>query len=668
MVTGILKDRILAEAIRIAEDIYEKRYEDENGIYWKNLTMDYNGGNSVVSAVSEGLYSGISGIALFYLSLYKITNNKKYLNICKNAMKWVIQYCDDNKLNDLSFITGRLGVSFVLVKLYEVCKENYLEKALEIAKSYDKILINEKYACEYLSGLSGILLGLLHLYDATKEEWIVKKINELIISVLKNSSYNNTGIHWDKNKNVIKSLTGFSHGASGIGFVFLELGNYFENSVFYYLAEQAFKYESNNYDSNAKNWKDLRKGMYLEENEKEHREAYLSKNYDFFLTQESMSAWCHGAPGIGLSRLRAFELLRKNIYKSELKICIENVLNNSQKIYGKSYSLCHSIGGNLDLVIEYLREFKNDKYKNKLLKIVEEIISDSEKQKKYTSGLAKFAGDLEDFSLFNGNSGIGYFYLRLINPDIVDSVLIPSLGKKSLKSRAINNIILKNYNYKGVREIIISNVFHKTMLVYSKLYKDDYSAFFDKHQNNPRVNEISEFKKNIENILKIKNNPDLLQDIYKLEKEKLDLGNKIQSYALISARSLFQKEIINNCMKDNNLLLNIELKINPDVRVYKSKYNWTNFADKDISNIYNLKKSDTTLIFIASASELIEKSINPFCHKIIGFFKKENYVKDVVTKIVKLFGKISHDEEKEIQDKVLEQIKILLNDVILLCK
>jgi len=666
MVTGLLKERILAETIRIAEDMYEKRMEDENGIYWKNLTIDYYGGNSVISTVSEGLYSGISGIALFYLALYKITNEKKYLNICKDAMKWVLKYCEDNKSYDYSFITGRLGVSYVLIKLGEVCKENYLGKALNIVKDYNEKMMMGNLACEFLSGLSGTILGFLHLYDATKEEWLLNKINNLIKLVIKNSLYNSKGIHWDINKNVITSLTGFSHGAAGIGFVFLELGNYFNNPAFYYISEQAFKYESNYYDENAKNWKDLRKGMYLDESEKKHREAYFSKNYDFFSNPDYMSAWCHGAPGIGLSRLRAYELIRKSIYKSELKICIKNVLNNSQMIYGKSYSLCHSVGGNLDLVIDYLRMFRNDEYKNKLLKIIEEIIADAEKQKKYISGLAKYIGDSEDFSIFNGNSGIGYFYLRIIAPDIVDSILKPSLKTNHAKSISNKINLLNNFNYKVIREIIVSNVFKKTLMVYSKLYRADYNSFFSKNQYNKRINEISEFKKNIEKILKSKTKTDLLKDIYSLEKEKLDLENKIKSYSLISARSLFQKELINDILKEDNLLLNSKLKINPDVRVYKSKFDWTDFNDKDTINLQNLMNTDTTLIFFATDKGTIEKKISPFCYKIISVFKNENYVKDAIIKITKLFGKLSADETKKIKEKILEQIKILLNDIILL--
>jgi len=43
------------------------------------------------------------------------------------------------------------------------------------------------------------------------------------------------------------------------------------------------------------------------EDERKFTEALLSENWSFFTVPGRMEAWCHGSPGIGLSRLRAYE-------------------------------------------------------------------------------------------------------------------------------------------------------------------------------------------------------------------------------------------------------------------------------------------------------------------------------------------------------------------------
>jgi lantibiotic modifying enzyme len=62
-----------------------------------------------------------------------------------------------------------------------------------------------------------------------------------------------------------------------------------------------------------------------------------------------MNAWYHGAPGVALSRLRAYEMLSDEVCRGEAETAIETTTAN---LYGNSemsqtnYSLCHGLGGN----------------------------------------------------------------------------------------------------------------------------------------------------------------------------------------------------------------------------------------------------------------------------------------------------------------------------------
>src|SRR5699024_2674310 len=94
---------------------------------------------------------------------------------------------------------------------------------------------------DLITGVSGTLLGLLHLYNVSEKDWVLDKIAIFVNYLIKQMKHAEDGIYWDINYRHAKPLCGFAHGTSGIGYVFLELGYYFENKAFYNIAEQAFR-------------------------------------------------------------------------------------------------------------------------------------------------------------------------------------------------------------------------------------------------------------------------------------------------------------------------------------------------------------------------------------------------------------------------------------------
>ncbi len=82
-----------------------------------------------------------------------------------------------------------------------------------------------------------------------------------------------------------RALTGYAHGASGIGLALLRAGAVLTDERYIDAGARAFAYEQALFDAHAGNWPDLRSA-----------------------TPTFMNAWCHGAAGIGLARGRALEL------------------------------------------------------------------------------------------------------------------------------------------------------------------------------------------------------------------------------------------------------------------------------------------------------------------------------------------------------------------------
>ena len=82
-------------------------------------------------------------------------------------------------------------------------------------------------------------------------------------------------------------LTGLSHGAAGIGLALFELHAATGRPEFLETARGAFAYEDTFFDPRENNWRNLRSSPRL---------------------LPFARAWCHGAPGIALARMRAATL------------------------------------------------------------------------------------------------------------------------------------------------------------------------------------------------------------------------------------------------------------------------------------------------------------------------------------------------------------------------
>ena len=137
-----------------------------------------------------------------------------------------------------------------------------------------------------------------------------------------------------------KNLCGYSHGVAGISLALLELYHVTGNKSFYEGALQGFKYERTHFNREMKNWPDFRQTTPVVQ--KDRPASYAA-------------AWCHGAPGIGMSRLRAFELLQGDKQTGkEVEEAIQttsSVLRFPVKNGQGNFSLCHGAGGNADLLI-----------------------------------------------------------------------------------------------------------------------------------------------------------------------------------------------------------------------------------------------------------------------------------------------------------------------------
>ena len=667
------RSRIFDEAVRIGEELLASAKTDKNGMSWKTMSIDYEKERSDPDYISwheaEGIYTGVSGISLFFLELFKQNKNKKYLKAATEGMRWVVNQCRENPSEYYAFFTGRMGVPYVLLKLYEFTGDkDYLKKALEIAEPCEKFLESPMVVDDLINGTSGTLLGLLHLHAATGEKSLLDKADSFLRHLIDNAHRGPEGLYWDYSPKHIRGLCGFSHGAAGIGYVFLEAGRYLGNPALYQVAEEAFRYERYFFSEENYNWPDFRKGIWEPTDYADHKEAYLNGNTAFFSEPKYMNAWCHGAAGIGLARLRAYEILGDDLYSQEARIAAlktratdilpEDITDDRMKL--RSYTLCHGGGGNAEIFLEAYRVFGEEDYLAMAEKVADQAI-EIKSIASYLSGFS-FAGGLEDTSLFMGNAGIGYFYLKLLEPSKVPSILMPRVLSGPIDKQDLPEGSLLKSDRKEIRKRIIRKAFQRTGHLVDELLADATDKYFEQHSPNGICEEES-FTNYIKNtVIPSLTGKDqaLLEDVFTLESEKFYLAQAIDSSSFLNIRQVLHSERTAELLKDSDEedLMQLALKLNPDVHIYYAGWNWNGESVADWSANLKAEKDNFPVLLKTDAHEkIIENHLSPFSYAVLEVFREAKPVQDAVLEITASFDSVNDAQKAQIKSSIIEQVQ-----------
>jgi lantibiotic modifying enzyme len=206
-------------------------------------------------------------------------------------------------------------------------------------------------------------------------------------------------------------LCGLAHGAAGMGLALIEAGVACGRNDWVEGGLAAFRYEDQLYDAHHENWPDLR--------ERGDRPG----NPSILEGPSFMVAWCHGAAGIGLTRLRAIQLVPG--HRAELMVGAKRaVCATSQHLrtlpaYSDA-SPCHGRAGLAETLLFATEVFDESEYANEARRMWRTLVRTPEKAP-WTCGVP--SGRYNP-SFMLGYAGIGYGLLRADDPNSIPSLLL----------------------------------------------------------------------------------------------------------------------------------------------------------------------------------------------------------------------------------------------------
>jgi hypothetical protein len=641
-----LQLQALQEARRLGDELLQKAKESPQGLYWESFTPY----SDTQTAVSENIYSGNSGTVLFLIELFKLTQEEKYLQAAKSATNWILHYCQQNPPQSYAFLTGRIGVAFLMLRWYDLTAEHqYLEYALQFTEGCEDYLNNPVTIDDLINGASGILLCLLHVHSYTADESVLEKIRLFTTHLLAKAQFGEKGIFWDGKKKSVRGLCGFSHGAAGLGFVFGELGYYFQNPAFYWLAEQAYAYENNYFDHDRGNWMDFRKSFFDDETLKEQQTAFREKNLKFFTEPSNMAAWCHGAPGIGLSRIRAAELIGDK-YLEDLDKALLHTKEVTVDTSGEAFTLCHGRGGNAMLFLEAYKIFQKKEYLEWAEMVVRQALEHiGHSDKGYMNGFGAQRGGYDDSSLFMGNAGIGYFYLEVLAPHQVPSVLYTPLQKTVENSQ---HTFMGKVTETELKSRLLSGHFPRTFRLLEKNmnYKQALQAALPTFGSDTSA--VDWLK---ESLASFASQDAVLQEIFTLEATKHNLFS-CANYPFLTIRNMEArpaKLLEQNSVEFKKLYLRTDeflesIEVNFCWRLHQPE----KWGEKGEQEVVVLRAQEGKVQEYYEVSDLVKELLN--------FFRREESVQDCLETFKKYFEITSVQEREQYEALMISQIKELL--------
>ena len=297
------------------------------------------------------------------------------------------QALDRMPVSGCGLYSGGLGVLYAAAEIRDEFDEG---AALRLAEP-------DRSQFDVIDGSAGAIIVLLNLHARTRSAPLLDAAVRHADLLLEEASRSEDGWSW-KTIPASRDLTGFSHGTSGIAWALLEIHHVTGDQRFRDVALQAFRYERSCFNTAEQNWPDFRAEQ---------------ASYPVF--------WCHGAAGIGLCRLRAWQLLGDKQLLAEAKVAMHTVAERSSSL--ASFSLCHGQAGNADVLISGSQLLGEENPLRSAEAIAQEGMERYERRRiPWPCGLPN-ANETPDLML--GLAGIGYFYLRLADPERIPSVLSP---------------------------------------------------------------------------------------------------------------------------------------------------------------------------------------------------------------------------------------------------
>jgi type 2 lantibiotic biosynthesis protein LanM len=348
-----------------------------------------------LSPLGPDLYDGLPGVILFLAHLGVISGEPRYTRLAESAFRSLrlqIKQCDSLKM--IGAFNGWGGLVYSLAHLGALWADPSLFSEAEALLDRIAGLVDSDKYLDIIGGAAGCVLAMRSMYACKPSTSTLRVARACGERLLKTAQHTQAGITWNCGNNAASGLTGFAHGNAGIAYALLELATVTGERRFESAALQGIEHERSLFSPEHRNWPDLRPNA----------------------PSRFATAWCHGAPGIGLSRLCSLRRLRDPLLIAEIHAAMDTTIAHG---FGSNHAVCHGDLGNAEVLLCTSDMIDDPGWRLRADQVVAAAI-----------GTARGSGwvcgnphGIESPGFMTGLAGIGYTLLRFADPARIPSIL-----------------------------------------------------------------------------------------------------------------------------------------------------------------------------------------------------------------------------------------------------
>lgn len=405
---GLSSPQYLDAAMSIAGVIERLRIKGEEGdVGWMFLNTHPRTRRKYISAMGNSLYNGMGGLAIFYMSLFKVSGQEHYKEKADEILRSMAKSHGhfDSDMTVSSYF-GLASYVYVLVNYQRVTGQQSHQQTIDglLLKLAECPRPDDEY--DFLNGWCGTVTMLANLYLLEKRAMLLPLIKTFTEAIKSRLRYEDGSFVLGDTR--VPLLTGFSHGMSGILHALAKVYEVTRDSSLVTLITQLL--EAENRLTVQGFWLDLRDCS---------RQSYMNK-------------WCHGDAGILISRLQLSRALAnalshdvRTAVEADIKTCENNLWGHG---LGSGYSLCHGDFGNLVCLLDLYRRDTNDQGVARVLQAFSEAVHNFFNE--------DFIGkdSIPDLGMMLGIAGVGQALLHALDAELPNVLSLEFQGAASVAS------------------------------------------------------------------------------------------------------------------------------------------------------------------------------------------------------------------------------------------
>jgi lantibiotic biosynthesis protein len=414
-------DRLLVEAASWGDMLCQEAYWHEDRCSWVGHSPDESPQDgplfSGVTSLGPDLYAGTAGVALFLAQLHVLRPEARYRRAALGAIRHALRHADDvDAAARVGLHIGVTGVAFASARagLLLGIDDLVAEGVALATRAADEA--GDRPYLDFVSGSSSAICALLVMSRYPGGDGLHGSAEALGRDIIGRAARDN-GWSWS-NADVsggtqwARPLNGLAHGAAGLGIALIELHAKTGDPAFRDAGLGAFDYEDQFVNDAKGNWDDLRVDPAADAGAG---------------SMPHTLAWCHGAPGISLTRLRAHQVLpdRGEHLRGSIAIALRGTLQHARsQLEGSAFDVtsCHGLAGLIEPFVLASQVFGDPSYLSRARELWGEAFHRRDEKATWMSGVGTGG---KNPSLMLGSAGLGYGLLRAFDPERVPSVLLP---------------------------------------------------------------------------------------------------------------------------------------------------------------------------------------------------------------------------------------------------